>query len=51
MCDIGIEDLNDVYAQKNIDIIILSKITKFLKITSDTFLFMEKSYPKKNCTR
>ncbi len=44
-CDIRVKDLNDVYAQKNIDIIVLSKIAKFLKITSDTFLFMEKHYP------
>ena len=46
-CEISIDNLNDVYAQKNIDIIVLSKIAKFLKITSDTFLFMEKHYPKK----
>ena len=44
-CEISIEDLNDVYAQKNIDVNIMSKIIKFLKITSDTFLFMEKHYP------
>lgn len=45
-CDISVKNLNDVFAQKNIDVCILVKIVTFLKITAYTFLFMEKFYPK-----
>lgn len=41
-CDITMKELNDVYNQKNIDIFLIVKIVDTLKITCNTFLFMEK---------
>ena len=46
-CGIGINDLNNIYSQKNVNIDMLVKVTNILKITTDTFLFMEKHQPKK----
>lgn len=42
-CDISNKDLDDVYKQKNIDIFLMVKIVEVLKISCNTFLFMEKS--------
>ena len=50
-CDITIQELNDVYSQKNIDMFLMIKIVELLKITTDTFLFMEKYHPKITYTR
>lgn len=46
-CGITMKELNDVYAQQNVDIVLIVKIVKMLNITSDTFTFRDKSYPKK----
>ena len=45
-CSISRSELDDVYNQKCVDIFVLIKIVDVLHITSDTFLFMEKHYPK-----
>jgi len=50
-CNITINELNDVYNQKNIDIFLMIKLVKLLQITCDTFLFKEKSFPKRTFTR
>ena len=50
-CNLSINELNSVYNQKNIDIVIMIKIVELLQITCDTFLFKEKSYPKRTFTR
>lgn len=46
-CGISLKELNDVYNQKNVDIVLVVTIVKVLNITSDTFTFRDKSYPKK----
>ena len=50
-CNITIKELNDVYNQKNIDIFLMIKVVELLQITCDTFLFKEKSFPKRTFTR
>ena len=50
-CNITIKELNDVYNQKNIDIVLMIKIVELLQITCDTFLFKEKYFPKRTFTR
>ena len=45
-CNITIKELNSVYNQKNVDIVLAIKIVEVLHITTDTFLFLEKLYPK-----
>ncbi len=45
-CDINNKELTDIYNQKNIDIYTAIKVVETLKITTDTFLFMEKYHPK-----
>ncbi|MBO5954524.1 MAG: helix-turn-helix transcriptional regulator [Clostridia bacterium] len=49
-CDITNKELNSIYNQKNIDIVLMIKIVEFLKITTDTFLFKEKHFPKRTFT-
>lgn len=46
-CNLTTKELQDVYNQKNINIFTAIKIVEILKITTDTFLFMEKYQPKK----
>ncbi len=50
-CEISKCNLNSVYNQKNIDIITMVKIVEVLKITTDTFLFKERIYPKNTTTK
>ena len=50
-CNITIKELNDIYNQNNIDIVLMIKIVELLQITCDTFLFKEKFYPKNSFTR
>lgn len=45
-CDISLEELNDIYSQGDIDIFVVIKIVDVLHITTDTFVFKEKYYPK-----
>ncbi len=45
-CNITIKELNSVYNQKNVDIVLAVKIVEVLHISTDTFLFLEKFYPK-----
>ena len=42
-CKISSKELNDVYNQKNIDIVLMVKIVEILNISCNTFLFMEKN--------
>ena len=44
---ITMKELSDIYEQKNVDIVLVVKVVKELKITSDTFTFRDQSYPKK----
>ena len=46
-CDITLKELNDVYAQKDVNIFVILNIVKVLRIKSDTFLFRDKGYPKR----
>ena len=48
ICNLTAKELQDVYNQKNVDIIIAIKIVEILNITTDTFLFMEKYKSKKS---
>ena len=41
------KEMNDIYDQKDVDIVLVLKVVKELKITSDTFTFRDQSYPKK----
>ena len=50
-CNITLKELNDIYNQKNIDIFLMIKVVEALQITCDTFLFKEKTYPKRTYTR
>ena len=45
-CNITIKELNSVYNQKNVDIVLVVKIVEVLHISTDTFLFLEKFYLK-----
>lgn len=45
-CGIVMKELDNIYNQEDIDIIVVIKIVDVLHITTDTFLFMEKFYPK-----
>lgn len=47
ICNISIKELQNIYNQKNIDIFTAIKVVEILKISTDTFLFMEQFYPKK----
>lgn len=46
LCDISLKELDCVYKQQNVDIFLVVKIVEVLHITTDTFLFHEKFYPK-----
>ena len=46
-CDIELKVLEDIYEQKDVDIFKVLKIIKVLKIKSDTFFFLDRSYPKR----
>lgn len=46
-CGISLHNLNDIYEQNYVDIFVVLKVVQTLKIKSDTFLFRDKSYPKK----
>ena len=46
-CGITMKELNDIYNQKNVDIVLVVRVVKELKITSDTFTFRDQSYSKK----
>ncbi len=43
-CGITMKELNDIY---DVDIVLVVKVVKEVKITSDTFTFRDQSYPKK----
>ena len=47
-CGIEISTLNSIYQQRNISIEKIIPITDFLKITTDTFLFLEKRRTSEN---
>lgn len=46
-CEISLKFLEDIYNQHCADVFQILKIIKVLNIRSDTFLFMDRSYPKK----
>lgn len=50
-CGISNKELNSIYNQNNIDVVLMIKIVELLKITTDTFLFMEKYNPKRTLTK
>ena len=49
-CGISNKELISIYNQNNINIVLMIKIVEVLKITTDTFLFKEKFFPKKTYT-
>ena len=45
-CGISAEELNAIYEHKSDDLFVVIKIVDVLHITTDTFMFREKFYPK-----
>ena len=45
-CGVGMKELDRIYSHEDVDIFTVVKIVDVLHITSDTFLFLEKFYPK-----
>ena len=46
-CEISMKTLDQIYNQSSVDVFQVLKIVKVLNIRSDTFLFMDRSYPKR----
>lgn len=45
-CGVAMKELDSIYSHEDVDIFTVVKIVDVLHITSDTFLFLEKFYPK-----
>jgi transcriptional regulator with XRE-family HTH domain len=50
-CNLSTKQLTNIYNQKNVDIITAIKVAETLKISTDTFLFMEKYNSKITLTK